>query len=234
LAINISSLKTRALTAVFFVAIMLLGLLTNAWAFVLLFLIVLVGCLLEFAKIIKLIYGRRYFFYSSFSLIYIFMPVLMMLDLGVDIKEDNGEFLLQYSPLFPCAIIFSLWINDTMAYLVGSLIGKTPFSRISPKKTWEGTVGGAILCVATISLAGRFIPEANQLDSIDWIILSSLIAVFGTLGDLFESKLKRTAGLKDSGRILPGHGGFLDRFDSMLIATPFAWLFIRIFLISGA
>jgi phosphatidate cytidylyltransferase len=234
LAINISTLKTRALTAVFFVIIMLLGLLTNAWAFIALFLVVLVGCLLEFSKIIKLIYGRRYFFYSSFSLIYIFMPVLMMLDLGVDIEDANGDFIFQYSPLFPCAIIFSVWINDTMAYLVGSLIGKTPFSRISPKKTWEGTIGGAILCVAILGLAGRFIPGGNQLDTIDWIILSSLIALFGTLGDLFESKLKRTAGLKDSGRILPGHGGFLDRFDSMLIATPFAWFFIRIFLISGA
>jgi phosphatidate cytidylyltransferase len=118
-----------------------------------------------------------------------------------------------------------------MAYLVGSMIGKTPFSKISPKKTWEGTIGGVILCVAVISWLGNSISIAQNYDTIDWVILSALAAVFGTLGDLFESKLKRTAGLKDSGKIMPGHGGFLDRFDSMLVATPFVWIFLRIFLI---
>lgn len=234
MAINITTLKTRSATAAVFAVIMLLGLFLNAWTFLLLFSIVFAGCLLEFLRITRLIYGKRYLFYTSFSLLYILMPILMMLDLGLKIQEVNGTMKFDYSPLFPCAIIFSVWINDTMAYLVGSLIGKTPFSRISPKKTWEGTIGGGILCVAVITYLGNTIPRAGELDAVDWIILSSLVAVFGTIGDLFESKLKRTAGLKDSGKILPGHGGFLDRFDSMLVATPVVWFFVRIFLSQGA
>ncbi len=103
-----------------------------------------------------------------------------------------------------------------MAYLVGSLIGKTPLSKISPKKTWEGTIGGVVLCVLTISLVG----EATGYYSLElWIIIASCCAVFGTLGDLLESKLKRLAKVKDSGTLMPGHGGFLDRFDSLLIAS---------------
>ena len=229
---NIQTLKTRAITAVVFVLVMLIGLFMNEWTFIGLFSLIFFGCLFEFIKIVRLIYGRRYLYYTSFALLYILMPVLMMLDLGLDIATTaSGENHLVYSPLLPCAILFSVWINDTMAYLVGSMIGKTPFSKISPKKTWEGTIGGVILCVAVISWLGNSISIAQNYDTIDWVILSALAAVFGTLGDLFESKLKRTAGLKDSGKIMPGHGGFLDRFDSMLVATPFVWIFLRIFLI---
>src|SRR5205085_3320794 len=137
--------------------------------------------------------------------------------------------LASYSPLFPCAIIFSIWINDTMAYIVGSLIGKTPFSKISPKKTWEGTIGGALLCVVVIGLLGYYIPAAQIISVKHWIAIAAIAAVFGTLGDLLESKLKRMANIKDSGKIMPGHGGFLDRFDSLLVATPFVWLYIKTF-----
>jgi len=105
---------------------------------------------------------------------------------------------------------------------VGSFIGKTPFSRISPKKTWEGTAGGAILCIATMTLLGWALGVFRVRD---WLIISTLVAVFGVIGDLFESKLKRMAGVKDSGSIMPGHGGFLDRFDSLLFASVFVWLF---------
>ncbi len=127
-----------------------------------------------------------------------------------------------YLKIIPCGIIFSIWINDTMAYIVGSFIGKTPLTKISPKKTWEGTIGGALLCIITISLIGKamgfYTPQ-------NWIIIASCCAIFGTIGDLLESKLKRMAKVKDSGSIMPGHGGFLDRFDSLLVTTPFVALY---------
>jgi phosphatidate cytidylyltransferase len=134
----------------------------------------------------------------------------------------------QFSPVLPCGIIFSIWINDTMAYIVGSLIGKTPFSSISPKKTWEGTVGGALLCVVVIGLLGYLLPVGAVLSSPQWIVVAAICAVFGTAGDLLESKLKRMAGVKDSGSIMPGHGGFLDRFDSLLVATTFVWVYLQL------
>ena len=115
-----------------------------------------------------------------------------------------------------------------MAYLVGSFIGKTPFSPISPKKTWEGTIGGAILCITVISAIGSILPATESLGWKNLLMISLLCAVFGILGDLLESKLKRMANIKDSGNIMPGHGGFLDRFDSMLVATPFVWLYITL------
>jgi len=127
----------------------------------------------------------------------------------------------------PCALILSIWINDTMAYLVGSFIGKTPFSKISPKKTWEGTAGGAVLCVGVMTLIGYYI-GIYKMEV--WIVIAAIAAIVGTLGDLLESKLKRMAEVKDSGRILPGHGGFLDRFDSLLLATPAVYLY---FLLAG-
>jgi len=110
-----------------------------------------------------------------------------------------------------------------MAYIIGSFIGRTPLSTISPKKTWEGTVGGAIVCIAVIAAIGSW----SKLFSVKHlVIIATICAVFGTLGDLLESKLKRTANVKDSGSLMPGHGGFLDRFDSLLIATPIVWLYI--------
>jgi phosphatidate cytidylyltransferase len=113
-----------------------------------------------------------------------------------------------------------------MAYIVGSLIGKTPLSSISPKKTWEGTIGGIILSVAVMSLVGWY---ANA----EWrhyLFISLIAAITGTFGDLFESKLKRMSGVKDSGTFMPGHGGFLDRFDSLLFAIPFVWLYAILFM----
>ena len=150
-------------------------------------------------------------------------------------------FWLAFSAVFPrpgvCSlmlgngmiifIIFSIWVNDTMAYITGSFFGKTPFSKISPKKTWEGTIGGAILCVVTMSLAGKYFYPFKYVNPIHWVIISSICAIAGTLGDLLESKLKRMAGIKDSGSFMPGHGGFLDRFDSLLVAAPSVWLYMK-------
>ena len=114
-----------------------------------------------------------------------------------------------------------------MAYIVGSFIGKNPLSKISPKKTWEGTLGGIILCVIVITLIGY---ATGYYSVKDWIIISLCCAVFGTLGDLLESKIKRMAQVKDSGNLMPGHGGFLDRFDSMLIAIPFVFVYYFLFI----
>jgi phosphatidate cytidylyltransferase len=124
-------------------------------------------------------------------------------------------------------LIATIWINDTMAYIVGSLIGKTPLSSISPKKTWEGTIGGIILAVVTVTLLGIFVLHGEGWQ---FAVLAGVAAIAGTFGDLLESKLKRMAGVKDSGQIMPGHGGFLDRFDSLLLAIPFVWIICILFL----
>ncbi len=191
------------------------------------------GCLYEFTKIIQKINPGKYYFLLPLAIFYIILPVLMLIDLGINGIDFVYQFEWQtinknYAALFPCAIIFSIWINDTMAYIVGSLIGKTPFSKISPKKTWEGTVGGAVLCIAVIGILGYFIPAAQMFPPHYWVSIAAICAIMGTLGDLLESKLKRMANIKDSGSFMPGHGGFLDRFDSLLIATPFVWLYVKL------
>jgi len=138
---------------------------------------------------------------------------------------DRNQGYLDMGWILPCAIIASIWINDTMAYIVGSLIGKTPLSKISPKKTWEGTMGGIILAIIVMSLLGTTIENASATE---FMLLAAIASVAGTFGDLLESKLERKADVKDSGHIMPGHGGFLDRFDSLLIATPFIWLYVSL------
>jgi len=227
MAFNLQTFKTRTLTAIVFAAVMLGGIFFNPYAFMVLFTIIAVGCMMECAKIIKMIDYDKRITYLPFVFIYILLPVFSIVQLGVISDGDS----IQLNSLYPAAILFSIWINDTMAYIVGSFIGKTPFSKISPKKTWEGTIGGAILCVVAItSLFSQTSLFTNSLTVTNWIIISSLCAVFGTLGDLFESKLKRMAGVKDSGNIMPGHGGFLDRFDSLLFAAPAVWIYVKYFI----
>ncbi len=237
MAINVEVLKTRALTAVVFVAVMLVGLLWNEWSFIILFTIIHFGCWYEFVKLMKKIYGEKYLMYCLLGLVYITMPVLLMIGLYAQFASPDLPYSAQIITLgygdpriIPCGIIFSIWINDTMAYIVGSFIGKTPLSKISPKKTWEGTAGGAILCVVVIGLLGYFIPIAKEIALQHWLIIAAICAIFGTAGDLLESKLKRMANVKDSGAIMPGHGGFLDRFDSLLVAVPFVWLYVKLFI----
>lgn len=117
-------------------------------------------------------------------------------------------------------LVFGIWINDTMAYVVGSFIGKTPLSSWSPKKTWEGTLGGIVLSTGLISLVAHLVWNANY----EVFMIALVVAIGGSLGDLAESRLKRMANVKDSGSFMPGHGGFLDRFDSILFAAPMVWL----------
>lgn len=168
------------------------------------------------------------------GIFYISMSWGMMMQLYA--VETNNPLLLTQKPIhalfFPLVAIGTMWINDTMAYIVGSLIGRTPLSKISPKKTWEGTIGGVILAALLIGwLATRFDSNAVFGQSFTWwTLLAAAAAIIGTLGDLLESKLKRLAGVKDSGSLMPGHGGFLDRFDSLLLATPFVWGYVEVFL----
>ena len=228
MALNIQTFKTRALTAIAFVAVMLSGLLINGFLFSLLFLVILVGCLWEFSKINKIINQKNSIKFYFAALFYIVCPIIMMLGLASDFHYMDLIFKAKYYPALPCLIIFSIWINDTMAYLVGSFIGKTPFSSISPKKTWEGTIGGAVLCVATIALYTILFDPNHEFTLKFNITIAFICSVFGTIGDLLESKLKRMANIKDSGSLMPGHGGFLDRFDSLLIAVPAVCLYIVI------
>ncbi len=184
---------------------------------------------------------------AALGLIYISLSWGLMVDMyglvNKIIMEQSPGINLTWPPfnyfpvILPLAIIFSIWMNDTMAYLVGSLIGKTPLTKISPKKTWEGTIGGIVLGILIAGILFSNIPSAIVLPGVHikfsnkiWFIIAGITAIAGTSGDLLESKLKRMAGVKDSGAMLPGHGGFLDRFDSLLIATPFVWLYTELFL----
>jgi phosphatidate cytidylyltransferase len=125
-------------------------------------------------------------------------------------------------------LIVLIWINDTMQYIVGSFIGKTKMAPIiSPKKTWEGTIGGSLLAVLVAIVCGIFF---KQYPIGEWIAFGLVASIAGTIGDLVESKLKRTAGVKDSGNIMPGHGGALDRFDSLLLAGPCLWFVLKMIL----
>lgn len=149
------------------------------------------------------------------GMLYIMLPMILLYSMRLQ------------SIVIPLSLVLMIWMNDTMAYLVGSFIGKTPFSPISPKKTWEGTVGGAILTIGGAAIWGYYTPYYSM---IDWMSLALCAAVAGTAGDLLESKLKRLANIKDSGTMMPGHGGALDRFDSLLVATPFAFVYAYIFM----
>lgn len=218
MAFDLKTFKTRSLTALIFVIVMLTGLLWKKEAFVVLFAVILIGGWYELFKLLRKIYPGKPLLYVLIGLLYVTLPIALLMFIRLDnaIAEDNLRKVV------PCGIIFSIWINDTMAYISGSLIGKTPLSKISPKKTIEGTLGGIFLCVGVITLAGSFTPYYR---TIDWLFISLISAVAGTLGDLLESKLKRMADVKDSGHFMPGHGGFLDRFDSLLVAVPFVFVY---------
>ncbi len=290
---NWQTFRTRTLSAVVFVIIMMVGLLWNHWSFFVLFSVIHFGCWIEYQRLVEKIdpnyrkispahkYGvmiagwgfmlwmtneaytiadirmddigfwmlvigavtmnidtliqqrGKLIAHSLMGLLYISLS----LGLLIDLYEEKSFYYYGGERASPAGfislfVILCMWINDTMAYLVGSLIGKTPFSKISPKKTWEGTIGGVVLCVAILGFLASLILDlahSTPFPSYHWYIIAAIAAIFGTLGDLFESKLKRMAGVKDSGQMMPGHGGFLDRFDSLLLATPFVWLYIWLF-----
>ncbi len=296
MAFNFQTFKTRALTALLFVAVMLTGLLWNFWSFLILFTVIHFGCWYEYLKLVEKIYSTKidivikwffaicgftlmivlgvqdywadiYFYpfsikisvkwsiwileivcliffltqnkqipvkakWMSFAgLIYISLSFALFLNIRDNVFIFFGAEV-DFGRMFVCIIVFSIWINDTMAYLVGSFIGKTPFSKISPKKTVEGTLGGIILCIVIMGLFSYVFFGVKEDDIKEFALFSlgipAICAIFGTFGDLFESKLKRMADVKDSGSFMPGHGGFLDRFDSLLVAVPFVWLYLKL------
>lgn len=141
-----------------------------------------------------------------------------------DMDRPEDPFALIGGYIFSIVLMATIWINDTMAYIVGSFFGKRPLSPISPKKTWEGTIGGILITMILAFVCSEYIFEQDH--GLETLIVVTIIAISGTFGDLLESKLKRMAGVKDSGTIMPGHGGFLDRFDSLLLATPFVWVYV--------
>ncbi|WNJ16056.1 phosphatidate cytidylyltransferase [Pontibacter sp. G13] len=155
----------------------------------------------------------------AMAFIYCFLPFFLLYDLSIPKIAAEYDFWL------PLGILILTWALDTMAYFSGRFFGKHPlFPRISPKKTWEGAIGGAIFCLAF----GYGLQYFLQPDSYNWIIISGIICVFSQFGDLVESMYKRSVDLKDSGSLLPGHGGILDRFDGMYLSLPFLYLYFSL------
>lgn len=129
-----------------------------------------------------------------------------------------------YLPIILACIFILIWSNDTFAFIWGVSLGKHKlFERISPKKSWEGSIGGGL---STIGIAYAISLYITYIDTIDWLIMAVIIVFTGSLGDLTESLLKRSLNIKDSGNILPGHGGILDRFDAFLMAIPFIFAYM--------
>ena len=165
--------------------------------------------------------------YTMLSQLYIALPLSL---LNVLAFRSNG-YDIQYTYLMPLSVFVFLWINDAGAYCVGSLLGRHKlFPRISPGKSWEGSIGGGLLVVAVAVLVWYLTDQYGVNDlgltAYEWAGLGLVVVVFGTWGDLIESLFKRTLGIKDSGNVLPGHGGMLDRFDSTLMAVPAAVVYL--------
>lgn len=164
--------------------------------------------------------------YTMMSQIYIALPFSLLTCIAF-IPYPLGALGVAYVWMYPLAVFLFLWASDTGAYCVGSLLGrKIPyrlFPSISPKKSWVGSIGGGLLAILVAIPVSIFEPSMTIWQ---WIGFALVVTVFGTWGDLVESQIKRTLGIKDSGNILPGHGGLLDRFDSSLLAIPAAVIYI--------
>ena len=188
----------------------------------------LVILIFPFLLIVRLFNRTDFFTFFSpvlFGILYVILPfcyLLLSYSSGSYWDSNNNSKII-------LGFFFLIWSNDTFAYLTGRAIGKHKlFERISPKKTWEGTMGG-IICtqgiayILTIYPVGysSYVVNFTELTPIHWHVIALIVSVFGTLGDLVESMFKRSLGVKDSGNILPGHGGILDRFDAVLLSSPF-------------
>ena len=268
-----SGLLQRGITAIIFVAVMLLGLFYSENSFLALFGLITILSLWEFftiilknethdflRKILGVSIGATPFLMAAFyhfrklendfeylkTCILLFLPfvfLLFMIELFTKSKNPFGNLgylflgliyigipftLVQfiaieggnYYPSIILGLLVLTWANDTGAYLIGSQIGKTPlFPRISPNKTWEGSLGGVAVTFLIAWLLSIYVTE---LSLTNWLVLAILVSIFASIGDLIESMLKRSLGVKDSGTIMPGHGGFLDRFDAFIFLLPFA------------
>lgn len=163
--------------------------------------------------------------YSLMSQLYVALPFALLCVLAFHrnpVESDSSP--ISFNAILPLSVFIFNWSNDTGAYCTGMLFGRHRlFERISPKKSWEGSVGGGIISVIVSLVMGHFFPF---LSTLQWVGFALVVVVFGTWGDLVESLLKRQLGIKDSGNILPGHGGMLDRFDSTLLAVPAVVLYL--------
>ncbi|MGN0282086.1 MAG: phosphatidate cytidylyltransferase [Prevotella sp.] len=165
--------------------------------------------------------------YTMMSQLYIALPFSLLNVLAFRVSAEGTTF----TSVLPLSVFVFLWINDTGAYCCGSLLGRHKlFPRVSPGKSWEGSIGGGVFVMAAAALIWHLTEQNGindlQLTVFEWIGLGLTVVVFGTWGDLVESLFKRTLGIKDSGSILPGHGGMLDRFDSSLLAIPAAVIYL--------
>jgi phosphatidate cytidylyltransferase len=166
--------------------------------------------------------------YTILGIIYTVMPFALWVNFLKAYSFDTGN----YNPHLLLGYLFLMWTNDTGAYLVGMAIGKHKlWERISPKKTWEGFFGGILLSLIIGYVISLFYPE---LHFILWMIMGLIVSITGTMGDLVESVLKRSLNIKESGGILPGHGGILDRFDGVVLSTPFVLVFLELIRTIGA
>ena len=154
----------------------------------------------------------RFIFYITSSFIFIYL-----------IANFNGFY--DTSILLGCFIL--IWVNDSFPYMVGKKFGKQKlFYSISPHKTVEGFLGGLLFCCISASIVSRYVDDS--ISTSNWLTMAIIVSVFGTLGDLIESKFKRESNVKDSGKIMPGHGGILDRLDSIIFASPYIYLFLKL------
>ncbi len=152
------------------------------------------------------------------ALSYIAIPFALL----IQIPFIQGD----YHPKIILGVFILIWISDSFAYLVGSTIGRTKlYEKISPNKTVEGALGGLIAAIVASYFLSKYVTD---LSTTSWMIIASIVVVFGILGDLIESKFKREAGVKDSSNFIPGHGGFLDRLDSIIFVAPFVYVYLHI------
>ena len=168
------------------------------------------------SKNLTSVFVKKYFrfvFYITSSFIFIYL-----------IANFNGF----YDPSIILGCFILIWVNDSFAYIVGKNFGKQKlFYSISPHKTVEGFLGGLFFCCISASLVSRYIDD-NSISTPNWLTMAIIISIFGTLRDLIESKFKRESNVKDSGKIMPGHGGILDRLDSIIFASPYIYLFLKL------
>ncbi len=277
-----TTFQQRAVTAIIFGVIMLVGLFWNDLSFETLFTVIALGSLWEFSLLTlgeTAAFRTRVILYTVGTLFYFSLPIVnhfFFFTIGfcttlslvcnaflmwllfyhpekklstptiyfaslfyvifpffqIQALADNLYNFPGYNPILIFIILILTWANDTFAYLIGSKVGKTPlYPKISPKKTWEGTIGGAICCSLASALLSIFLigKDHHGLGWFDYLVIGFMVGILGTIGDLVESMFKRNAKMKDSGSFMPGHGGFLDRFDAFIFVMPFIFFYIAFF-----
>jgi phosphatidate cytidylyltransferase len=195
--------------------------------------LLLIAALLVSIKSLLFLFEKQNKFLNTpskylFLIGYLIIPIIIFTKIPFLNADDQfiNIHVTHYNPKNIISILIIIWMNDTFAYLSGITFGKHKlFERVSPKKTVEGFIGGIVFSIIAGVLFAKYYMEESVAH---WIIIALIVGVFGTLGDLIESKFKRLAGVKDSGTIMPGHGGFLDRLDSIIFVAPFIYLFYQI------